>query len=69
MANGVITRSLIRNSENGEVNVSRFIAEHPDSQLLRNDLYKLELLGYISVDYGDDRIVAISLSDKLLRVI
>jgi len=66
MAHGVITASLLRCANGYEVDVHKFLSEHHDSQSLRNDLHKLQVMGYIDVDYGDNRIDSITLSDKLL---
>ena len=65
MAHGKITASLLRCADGREVDVQKFLSEHNDSQGLRDDLHKLQVMGYIAVDYGDNRIDSITLSDKL----
>lgn len=67
--NGNTTRFLLNCMENGILNTPKFFKMHPLNDSLKQDLIILRDQGYISFDYGDNRIVEIFATSKLLDLL
>ena len=67
--NGMVTKELISYiGEDGVFDSSRYLSDHIMSDQLIRDLNRLESLGYLTLDHGDDRIVEIGITDKLIAL-
>lgn len=66
MANGEITRALIDCLEGNNINSSRFFSLHPQTSYVKSGLYELRKRGYITIDEGDDRIIEMAPTQKLI---
>lgn len=67
--NGNTTRSLLSCIENGVLNTPKFFKMHPLNDSLKQDLIVLRDQGYISFDYGDNKIVVMDANQKLLDLL
>lgn len=64
---GEITKYLVSCLDaDGVVDLDKFFSRYPESSQISSDLVKLMHLGYISLDYGDNRITGIAATKKLL---
>ena len=68
MDKGIITRSLIDCLNGDEIDSKKFFATHPWNDSLKKSLYQLRNLGYIIVDEGENRILEIAPTQKLLEL-
>lgn len=66
---GTITKALLTCIEDGNINSEKFFKKHPLNEALEQDLIKLEHLGYIALDYGDNTIIEICANAKLLELL
>lgn len=66
MSIGPITKSLIDCIENGDINSEKFFALHQRTDSLEKSLYDLRDKGYLTLDEGDNRILEIAATKKLL---
>lgn len=68
MAYGEITRSLISCLDGTSIDTAKFFSIHPQTDSLKESIYELRRKGYVTIDEGDNKILCISATPKLLEL-
>lgn len=69
MPHGRITSAVIACVENNEINAEKFFAENPYTPELEKGLYELKRKGFLTLDEGENKIVDIAATQKLIDLI
>lgn len=68
MANGEITKALISCLNGDSIDTVKFFTLYPQTDNIKNAIYELKRKGYLNIDEGDNRILCISATSKLLKL-
>lgn len=68
MAHGEITTALISCLNGDCIDTSKFFASHPQTDSLKESIYELRRKGYVTIDEGDNKILCIAATPKLLEL-
>lgn len=63
---GPITKDLIACLDGESINTTKFFSMRPQTDNVKNALYDLRKKGYITMDEGDNRIIEIAATQRLL---
>jgi hypothetical protein len=69
MSHGRITKAVIACVENNEINTEKFFADNPYTPELEKGLYELRRKGFLTLDEGENRILEIAATPKLIDFI
>lgn len=68
MSIGPITRDLIACLDGEFVNTIKFFAMHPQTDSVKHAIYDLRRKGFVTIDEGDNKILVIAATPKLLAL-
>lgn len=63
-----ITKDLIACLDGEFVDTIKFFSIHPQTDSIKLAIYKLRRSGYVTIDEGDNRILSIAATPKLLAL-
>lgn len=68
MAHGEITKALISCLDGDYIDTAKFFSLHPQTDSLKESIYELKRKGYVTIDEGDNKILCIAATPKLLKL-